>query len=59
MNHFNFEQFMYDWYLSRYNAEDFKLFDLDDVDNAFDKVVQLKYSQSIPLKGMISAFILK
>ena len=42
---------MYDWYQSRYNAEDFELFDLDDVDNSFDKVIQLKYSQSVPLKG--------
>ncbi len=32
--------------------EDFDLFNLDDVDNSFDKVVQLKYSQSVPLKGM-------
>ena len=43
---------MYDWYLSHYNAEDFNKFDLDDVDNAFDKVVQVKYSQSVPLKGI-------
>ncbi len=45
------QMFMYDWYQSRHNMEDFNLFDLDDVDNAFDKVVQLKYSQSISLKG--------
>ena len=48
------QMFMYDWYQSRYNMEDFELFNLDDVDNSFDKVVQLKYSQSIPLKGKIS-----
>lgn len=55
---------MYDWYLSHYNAEDFTKFDLDDVDNAFDKVVQVKYSQSVPLKGMkhfiqVTIFIFK
>ncbi len=36
---------------SRYNMEDFNLFTLDDVDAAFDKIVQLKYNQSVPLKG--------
>lgn len=35
----------------QFSREDFDLFNLDDVDNSFDKVVQLKYSQSIPLKG--------
>ncbi len=34
--------------------EDFDLFNLDDVDNSFDKVIQLKYSQSVPLKGKLS-----
>ncbi|XP_046656106.1 probable cleavage and polyadenylation specificity factor subunit 2 isoform X2 [Daphnia pulicaria] len=45
------QMFMYDWYQSKDNMEDFDLFTLDDVDNSFDKVVQLKYSQSVPLKG--------
>lgn len=36
---------------SYFSREDFDLFNLDDVDNSFDKVVQLKYSQSVPLKG--------
>jgi cleavage and polyadenylation specificity factor subunit 2 len=31
--------------------EDFTLFTLDDVDAAFDKIVQLKYNQSISMKG--------
>lgn len=31
--------------------EDFDLFTLDDVDAAFDKIVQLKYSQSVSMKG--------
>lgn len=32
--------------------EDFDLFTLDDVDAAFDKIVQLKYNQSVPMKGI-------
>ena len=38
---------------SRHNTEDFDLFTLDDVDSAFDKIIQLKYSQVVHLKGMI------
>lgn len=34
------------------NVEDFNLFSLDDVDAAFDKVIQVKYNQIVPLKGM-------
>lgn len=45
------QMFMYDWYQSRHNTEDFDLFTLDDVDAAFDKIIQLKYSQTINLKG--------
>jgi len=33
-------------------VEDFTLFDLDDVDAAFDKVIQVKYNQIVSLKGM-------
>lgn len=36
---------------SRNNSEDFQLFTLDDVDSAFDKIQQLKYSQIVNLKG--------
>ncbi|KAF3850061.1 hypothetical protein F7725_019780 [Dissostichus mawsoni] len=36
---------------SRNNSEDFTLFTLDDVDCAFDKIQQLKYSQIVNLKG--------
>ena len=43
--------FMYDLHLSRHNYEDFTLFSLDDIDNAFSKVTQLKYSQSVAFKG--------
>ncbi|XP_050465481.1 probable cleavage and polyadenylation specificity factor subunit 2 [Cataglyphis hispanica] len=45
------QMFMYDMYQSRHNMEDFDLFTLDDVDAAFDKIVQLKYNQSISMKG--------
>ncbi|KAF8770815.1 Cleavage and polyadenylation specificity like protein [Argiope bruennichi] len=45
------QMFMYDLYQSRNNIEDFDLFTLDDVDAAFDKIIQLKYSQTINLKG--------
>ena len=46
------QMFMYDLYQSRRNGEEFDLFTLDDVDAAFDQVVQVKYSQTIQLKGM-------
>uniref|UniRef100_A0A674F3I0 Cleavage and polyadenylation specificity factor subunit 2 n=1 Tax=Salmo trutta TaxID=8032 RepID=A0A674F3I0_SALTR len=45
------QMFMYDLYQSRNNTEDFNLFTLDDVDCAFDKIQQLKYSQIVNLKG--------
>lgn len=45
------QMFMYDLYQSHYNMEEFDLFTLDDVDSAFDKIIQLKYNQSVPLKG--------
>ncbi|CAB0016650.1 unnamed protein product [Nesidiocoris tenuis] len=45
------QMFMYDLYQSRYNMEEFSLFNLDDVDAAFDKVIQLKYNQTVPMKG--------
>ncbi|KAF2897395.1 hypothetical protein ILUMI_08780 [Ignelater luminosus] len=45
------QMFMYDLYQSNYNMEEFDLFTLDDVDAAFDKIVQLKFNQSISLKG--------
>uniref|UniRef100_A0A915IT43 Cleavage and polyadenylation specificity factor subunit 2 n=1 Tax=Romanomermis culicivorax TaxID=13658 RepID=A0A915IT43_ROMCU len=45
------QMFMYDWYQSHQNFEDFQIFNLDDVDTAFDKVQQLKYSQNVQMKG--------
>ncbi|XP_008555336.3 probable cleavage and polyadenylation specificity factor subunit 2 [Microplitis demolitor] len=44
------QMFMYDIYQSRHSLEDFDLFTLDDVDAAFDKITQLKYNQSVPMK---------
>uniref|UniRef100_A0A1B6EDG6 Cleavage and polyadenylation specificity factor subunit 2 n=1 Tax=Clastoptera arizonana TaxID=38151 RepID=A0A1B6EDG6_9HEMI len=45
------QMFMYDLYQSRHDMEEFDMFTLDDVDAAFDKIVQLKYNQSINMKG--------
>ncbi|CAH1731732.1 probable cleavage and polyadenylation specificity factor subunit 2 [Aphis gossypii] len=45
------QMFMYDLHQSLCNVEDFTLFDLDDVDAAFDKVIQVKYNQIVSLKG--------
>jgi len=45
------QMFMYDAYQNRYSNEDFTLFNLDDVDAAFDKFVQLKYSQRVTFEG--------
>uniref|UniRef100_A0A4W3HDU5 Cleavage and polyadenylation specificity factor subunit 2 n=1 Tax=Callorhinchus milii TaxID=7868 RepID=A0A4W3HDU5_CALMI len=43
------QMFMYDLYQAQHM--DFSLFTLDDVDAAFDKIQQLKYSQIVNLKG--------
>lgn len=45
------QMFMYDAFMSQYNQHDFDLFSLDDVDAAFDRITQLKYNQSVSLKG--------
>lgn len=45
------QMFMYDLYQSQYNMKEFCIFSLDDVDTTFEKIIQLKYNQSIPLKG--------
>ncbi|GAA43367.2 cleavage and polyadenylation specificity factor subunit 2, partial [Clonorchis sinensis] len=42
---------LYDFYQSMYASEDFTAFTLDDVDAAFDLVVQVKYQQTINLPG--------
>lgn len=45
------QMFMYDMFQSRNNYEDFNLFSLDDIDNAFEKITQVKYQEPISLKG--------
>jgi cleavage and polyadenylation specificity factor subunit 2 len=45
------QMFMYDCYLNRCNSEDFNLFNLDDIDSAFDKILQLEYNLTVNLKG--------
>jgi cleavage and polyadenylation specificity factor subunit 2 len=45
------QMFMYDLFMSHYNQYDFDLFSLDDVDAAFDRITQLKYNQTVNLKG--------
>ncbi|KPJ10089.1 putative cleavage and polyadenylation specificity factor subunit 2 [Papilio machaon] len=45
------QMFMYDLYQSHRNVSDFDLFTLDDVDAAFDRITQLKYNQSVDMKG--------
>ncbi|GBP51084.1 Probable cleavage and polyadenylation specificity factor subunit 2 [Eumeta japonica] len=45
------QMFMYDLYQAHRNCSEFDLFTLDDVDAAFDRIIQLKYNQSIDMKG--------
>ncbi|KAL0869390.1 hypothetical protein ABMA27_007630 [Loxostege sticticalis] len=45
------QMFMYDLYQAHRNVSEFDLFTLDDVDAAFDRIVQLKYNQSVDMKG--------
>ncbi|VDK80265.1 unnamed protein product, partial [Onchocerca ochengi] len=45
------QMFLYDWVNSHTSVEDFNLFNLDDIDAAFERVQQVKYSQMILLKG--------
>ena len=39
--------FLYDIYQNKSEIEDFTIFNLDDVDNSFEKIHLLKYSQNI------------
>lgn len=45
------QMYMYDLYQGHRNVSDFDLFTLDDVDAAFDRIIQLKYNQSVDMKG--------
>ncbi|XP_018013297.1 probable cleavage and polyadenylation specificity factor subunit 2 [Hyalella azteca] len=47
----NGQMFMYDWYQSHHSYDEFELFDLDDVDAAFERIIQVKYHQSINMRG--------
>jgi hypothetical protein len=51
------QMFMYDAYQSRSNNQEFTLFDLDDVDSAFEHLEQLKYSQHLVLTGILLSFL--
>lgn len=43
------QMFLYDWVNSHTSVEDFNLFNLDDIDAAFERVQQVKYSQTVCL----------
>lgn len=43
--------FLYDVFQAKKNVEHFEEFTLDEVDKAFDMMTQLKYNQTINLKG--------
>jgi len=45
------QMFLYDTYQSFQNVEDFSYYTLDEVDIAFEKINQLKYNQSVSLRG--------
>ncbi|XP_065184481.1 cleavage and polyadenylation specificity factor subunit 2-like [Sycon ciliatum] len=45
------QMFLYDAYQALRSSKDFDLFTLDDVDTAFESMVQLKYSQHVALDG--------
>lgn len=41
------QMFLYDWANGHSSVEDFTLFNLDDIDAAFERVQQVKYSQTV------------
>ncbi|XP_071526675.1 probable cleavage and polyadenylation specificity factor subunit 2 isoform X2 [Panulirus ornatus] len=45
------QMFMYDWFQSHHNYDLVEHFTLDDVDAAFELITQVKYNQSIPMRG--------
>ncbi|CAI2353228.1 unnamed protein product [Caenorhabditis sp. 36 PRJEB53466] len=45
------QMFIYDVVYSHLDVEDFEYYSLDDVDMAFEKVEQVKYNQTVVLKG--------
>ena len=55
------QMFMYDAYenAARHATEPFELFDLDDVDRAFKRFIELKYSQVVKLGGKGSGIAIR
>lgn len=52
------QMFLYDQCQSRHNSEEFDVYSLDDVDAAFDRVVQLKYHQTVTVgRGGVSVSV--
>lgn len=47
----NGQMFMYDWYQSHHSCDEFDLFSLDDVDAAFERITQVKFHQSVNMRG--------
>jgi len=43
---------LYDAVQSHLATEDFTKFTLDDIDNAFEKIIQLKYQEPKPISGI-------
>lgn len=41
------QMFLYDWFLAHNNVQEFTHFTLDDIDAAFDRVQQIKHSQTV------------
>ena len=45
------QMFLYDLYQDRHSIEDFDKYTLDEVDRTFEMMTQLKYNQTVNLKG--------
>ena len=45
------QMFLYDLYQARHSIEDFAKYTLDEVDRTFEMMTQLKYNQTVNLKG--------
>lgn len=41
------QMFLYDWVNGHTSVEDFNFFNLDDIDSSFERVQQVKYSQTV------------
>ena len=45
------QMFLYDQYQARHAMEDFDKYTLDEIDRSFEMMTQLKYNQTVNLKG--------